>query len=172
METGNMGGGTMETATLVHPFERFGFGRAPYRVVGTEVKLFQACPGEPTKPGSTCDYCLTSIARVYWIESTDGVRFKVGCDCVRKTNDAKLIKVVSAAEAKVRREKAAKAKAAKAVRTAARASELRAEMTARKAELSARPHPSFEGKSLYDYLEYCGQYGDKQLMTAWKRAGL
>lgn len=73
------------TTTLLHPFERANLGKAPFRVVGFEEKTYQACPGAPVQPGSTCDYCGTAIRQVFHIASADGKQFKVGCDCVLKT---------------------------------------------------------------------------------------
>ena len=38
----------------------------------------------------------TAIANVFWIKSACGNRFKVGCDCVEKTGDAGLKRVINA----------------------------------------------------------------------------
>ena len=35
----------------------------------------------------TCDHCLRGISNCYNIESADGKRFVVGCDCVEKLYD-------------------------------------------------------------------------------------
>jgi len=82
----------MEAAasTWVHPFERAGFGRAPYRCTGYQ-ELVWVGPDGYTKAGGSCDVCGTSIRHSYTITSTDGVAFKVGCDCVQKTGDTELI---------------------------------------------------------------------------------
>lgn len=68
----------------VHPFEEAGFGRAPYRFDGVTRNWFVACPGDPGKPGGSCDFCGQGIAYEYWVRSADGRRFKVGCDCIEK----------------------------------------------------------------------------------------
>lgn len=68
----------------VHPFEEAGFGRAPYRFDGVTRNWFVACPGDPGKPGGSCDFCGAGIAYEYWVKSADGRRFKVGCDCIAK----------------------------------------------------------------------------------------
>lgn len=68
----------------VHPFEKAGLGRAPFRCIGSYESKFQACQGAPIQPGTCCDYCSTGIMQVYVIKSADGRKFKVGCDCVAK----------------------------------------------------------------------------------------
>jgi hypothetical protein len=79
----------MTTATeTTHPFERAGLGAAPYRFVGHSESKWQAAPGCPVKPGSSCDYCAQAIVDCYWFRSADGKRFKVGCDCCAKASKA------------------------------------------------------------------------------------
>lgn len=76
---------------LMHPFEKAGHGKAPFKCVGmTESWHGGGATGIPKKPGSCCDYCMTGIAYVFWIVSADGNRFKVGSDCVAKTPDRDL----------------------------------------------------------------------------------
>lgn len=73
--------------STIHPFTRAGFGPAPFRCVGMSVEKYQACQGAPVQPGASCDYCGTGIMYVFHIENADkSRRFKVGCDCVAKTN--------------------------------------------------------------------------------------
>ena len=93
---------TKNTTETLHPFERAGLGLAPFRVVGFSVEKYQACQGAPIQCGGSCDYCAQPIMNTYWILSADGRRFKVGCDCVRKTKDARLIAAVRKAENKRR----------------------------------------------------------------------
>lgn len=68
----------------IHPFERAGFGHAPYRCVGHFEAVYQACPGAPIQPGSSCEYCGQAIRDVFKVRSVDGVEFRVGCDCILK----------------------------------------------------------------------------------------
>lgn len=74
----------------VHPFEKAGLGKAPFRFIGMEHRTHRACPGAPLQPGGSCDYCGTGISYFCWIDDAQGKRFKVGSDCVRKTGDQKL----------------------------------------------------------------------------------
>lgn len=77
----------MDNTTHLHPWEKVGLGKAPFRCVGSEVSEYQACPGAPIQPGSSCDYCPAGIKYVFWIQGVDGSRFKVGSSCVEKVND-------------------------------------------------------------------------------------
>lgn len=67
----------------VHPFEHAGFGHAPYHCFGSSEAKHYPAPGI-CLPGASCDYCGTGIMQVYHVISRDGVKFKVGSDCVRK----------------------------------------------------------------------------------------
>lgn len=71
--------------TTVHPFERAGLGKSPFRCVGCRENWFEM-PGFGRKPGGTCDYCGTGILYEYVIKSSDDKNFVVGCDCVQRTN--------------------------------------------------------------------------------------
>lgn len=68
----------------MHPFEKAGLGKAPFRCVAVTQNWYSAAPGH-LQPGGSCDYCGTGIAYEYHIESAAPGRFKVGCDCVWKT---------------------------------------------------------------------------------------
>jgi hypothetical protein len=76
----------------VHPFEKAGLGKAPFTFTGLQRVTFQAAPGAPVQVGGSCDYCATGIVLHFFIRSSDGKSFKVGCDCVAKTGDRGLIK--------------------------------------------------------------------------------
>lgn len=81
----------------MHRFERAGLGKAPFQVRGFGREVYQAIPGDPScplQPGTSCDYCGTGIMDVAYIESADGKRFKVGCDCVAKVGDSQLLKEI------------------------------------------------------------------------------
>jgi hypothetical protein len=88
----------------VHRFEAAGLGKAPFTLIGFERRVYVACPGAPAQPGSSCDYCGTSISLVFMIQSADLRRFKVGCDCVEKTGDAGLVRAVKREQSQARRE--------------------------------------------------------------------
>lgn len=83
-------------APKIHVFEKAGLGQAPFKCIGCHVSQYQACPGAPLQPGSSCDYCGTGIMNVFTIQGADGRTFKVGCDCVLKTGDAGLRRTVDA----------------------------------------------------------------------------
>ncbi len=92
---------------LTHPFEAAGLGKAPFRVVGFEVRKFQACHDAPVQCGGSCMYCGTGIMNFFFIKgcAPDDETFHVGCDCVRKTGDIKLRKDVNRTIREYRREK-------------------------------------------------------------------
>ena len=73
---------------VIHPFERAGLGKAPFRFDAMRENVYIACQGSQPQPGGTCDYCSNGIMYEYWIKSSDGRSFKVGCDCVRKLERA------------------------------------------------------------------------------------
>jgi hypothetical protein len=127
--------------STIHPFTRAGFGPAPFRCTAVTVEKYQACHGAPIQPGTSCDYCGTGIMYAYWIENADSSRrFKVGCDCVTKTNAevtgfkqvrAKLTAEQRAARTKVaREERAAKREAEHAERQKVWAQERETKLTA------------------------------------------
>jgi len=118
-----------------HPFQRAKLGLAPFRVAGYELCLFQI-PGHAPRAGSSCDYCGTAIANVFWIKSSDGKKFKVGCDCVAKTGDVKLVAEVKASQ----KERRAQAKQA---RDTARREAERLSAAERFARLPAELHKAF-----------------------------
>lgn len=88
--------------TKQHIFEAAGLGLAPFRCVGCYVDKGPRdlgnglTAGAPGQPMGTCDYCGTGILYCFRIVSSDGKSFVVGSDCVAKTGDAGLRKVVDA----------------------------------------------------------------------------
>jgi hypothetical protein len=120
--------------STVHAFERAGLGKAPFKFVGTYESKFQACPGAPVKPGTSCDYCGEGIMYVCAIRSSDGKTFKVGCDCVSKVGDAGLKKIID-------RKVAERRTAATHARQDAKIAAAIAALPSVAAALRAQPHP-------------------------------
>jgi hypothetical protein len=147
-----------ETSTI-HTFERAGLGKAPFYFTGTMTEKVHCVPGGIPRAGSSCDYCGTGIRYEFWVESSDSKTFKVGCDCIRKTGDAGLIKQISAAERKLRDVKNAAARVRKAERIAARVEAAMSLLPTIVARLSEKPHPTpyfaSEGRTLLDYVKWC-----------------
>jgi hypothetical protein len=82
----------------MHPFEKAGLGKAPFHVVGVEIRrgpieiqpgLFSGAPGQPM---GCCAYCATGIAECWLIRSADGKVSVVGNECVRRTGQTRLVK--------------------------------------------------------------------------------
>lgn len=137
---------------IIHKFEAAGLGNAPYRFVQYDYSTIR---------DTACDFCGTKIMHIYWIDSADNARSKVGSECIKSVGDAGLMRVVAAQEKIVRRAKAAEK--AKLVRE-----ELNTLLTDSKvrAVLTAKPHPfpyyNRLGKTFADYAEYFLKYaGDK-----------
>lgn len=117
---------TINSPATIHVFEVAGLGSAPFTFVGVNYN----------QKGTHCDYCGTAIVNVFWVKSSCGKTFKVGCDCIAKTHDAGLIRIVDGIKRKHDREvREAKAKVIHA--------ELLAMSTdlMMQTELMAKPHP-------------------------------
>lgn len=136
----------------VHVFEVAGLGKAPFRFQRFTIASYQACHGAPVQPGTSCDFCGTAIMNVFWIKgsATNDREFKVGCDCVEKTNDYGLRRVV---DAEVKRHQ----KARKAVLDGMKIAEVES-LVARedvREILASKPHPfGFTGKTSLDYAQW------------------
>jgi hypothetical protein len=91
----------------VHVFEQANLGKAPFEVVDA-YEHHEHQIGDSlgvTDMGTSCDYCSTYIRNVFVIESSDGKKFRVGSDCVNKTSDKGLTRVVNEFKSRKRREK-------------------------------------------------------------------
>lgn len=151
---------TNEKSSAVHPFELAGLGKAPYVFTGVTESVFQAAPGEPARAGSSCDFCPASIRWCFWLRSADGKKFKVGCDCIRKSGDTKLIKVADVADRKLKldathaREDAIIASGKAAIET-----------LAGKAKVSSHLHPTAfcanQGLTLLDWARWMFQHAGR-----------
>jgi hypothetical protein len=154
----------------MHPFERAGLGKAPFRFVGSYESKFVAAPGCPAQPGSTCDYCGTGIMTVCRIRSADGRESKVGCDCIAKLerDDNAAAHIAYGDDALIvaaKRVKRDMARAAKATRDEAKIDAARAVLDANRAVLANLPHPHARpGETFADYLDW----GFANAGTAWK----
>lgn len=110
------------TTEQIHAFEKAGLGKAPFKYLGLKYQdisygmlniKIKGANGQmidaQTTPGGSCDFCGHYILNMFEIESADGIRSKVGCDCILKCGDSGLVKVVkkavSEAASKKRRDK-------------------------------------------------------------------
>lgn len=154
--------------STIHVFERAGHGKAPFKFVGFE-EIVHIVPGESPMPGSSCDFCGTGIRYVYWILSSDGNLFKVGCDCVAKTGDYGLRKVIDAHVAEHKRNLANK-------RADAKIEAGMALLQASEEKLKSMPHPNAyfasTGKTMLDWcnwmLHYSGRKGKLEVVKKLK----
>jgi hypothetical protein len=157
------------TKNDLHPFEKAGLGKAPFRYVGQVAQ--DICCGErllssrdsavrfTTKPGGTCDACGTYIVNMFRIMSADGQESVVGSDCIlkvsqsvqgRKAFDADLKKVQKAARQATADRKKAKDK----LRVQAAIERL----PFCRGVLGDMPHPyqslASQGKTMLDYVRW------------------
>ncbi len=65
----------------VHPFERAGMGKAPFRLCSEGEKERQRRLGGGF---AFCDACGTQISRVFYVKSSCGKVSMAGCDCIEK----------------------------------------------------------------------------------------
>lgn len=147
-----------ETKT-VHKFELAGLGKAPFRFIGVEEKVYIAYSGAPAQPAGTCDYCGMGIKYVFRCESADKKVFGVGCDCIQKHGDRGLIKLISSAEKAIRDARNAKAKERKIAKLAARVEKAKEKLPTIQGKLASLPHPNqyfaSQGRTLLDYVNWC-----------------
>lgn len=166
----------METITTVHCFEKAGLGKAPFRYIGMvdqNIKYGQATGTIngiefSTKPGGSCAYCGTYIVNMFNVESADGNRFHVGCECIKKTGDQGLIRLV-AADIK----KAEKAKRdAKKSAALQRDQELCENFNFALYADTSHPNPYFasEGKTLADWAQWMKANRNWKGLAAFIRA--
>lgn len=175
--------------TLLHPFELSGLGRAPFRCIGlisTPSKSLSAanprayadeCRRMADRIKSfgvrcgVCEHCGMGLANNYVVESADGHRHVVGCDCVQKCGDASLaLQVTRERLAHEKRQRAAR-KVAAAIQEAAdrraKRKQSRRELFAANRELlcaaySRRHGSAFRRSVLMQALRY-GKLSDAQL---------
>ena len=139
---------TITNGASVHVFQSAGLGTGPFKL------------SHVTAEGGRCEFCNTSILWRFYIKDQNGGTFFVGSDCVMKTGDAGLMKVVEA-EVKRRQGEARKAKEAEKM------SNLRAILSdpATVAKLQGMPHPNAwyasKGRTMKDYADWIMRFGGK-----------
>ncbi len=142
---------------IIHAFEKAGLGLAPFQYVRSYESKYVACQGAPVQPGTCCDYCGTGIMYVFVIRSSDGKQFKVGCECVNKTDDRGLINVTKKAMNKLKADArhAREAEKIAAARKLLADSEIRAKLATEKHPRAMEMgNPFFDDKSLLDWADW------------------
>jgi hypothetical protein len=131
-----------------HVFEAAGLGLAPYKFLNVSIK------------GSSCQYCSTGIMYQFWLESADHKTFYVGSDCIYKSGDDGLRRVieplVKAHQAELKRE-----------RDASYIAQFEAYLKANPnfwATVTG-PHPNryyaSQGKTMGDYQRFCYEHSGR-----------
>ncbi len=158
--------------STIHAFEQAGLGKAPFRYIGMEhqdISYGQRVVGHAggcpimTKPGGTCDYCGTYIVNIFTVESADGNRFKVGCECVRKTGDAGLVRNVDRDVKEMERKRRQEKAKAKRIAEAKATQDAIESLPRVSGILAGIPHPipahAAEGRTTLDYVQWLLGYG-------------
>lgn len=119
----------------MHAFQRAGLGLAPFRFVGASDNVI-TYPDGHQQAGGSCDYCGTGIRTECWVLSSDGRKFKVGCNCIEKVGDKGLLKAYkSSPEFRAKQRKLAAEKSARILES------LNSLIAAHSVRLSQIPHP-------------------------------
>lgn len=132
-----------------HIFEAAGLGMAPFRCV------------DYGRGSTHCDFCGTYIVRVFWIQGSgnEDTRFKVGCECVKRTGDESMSMLVERYTEEVRQENYA------SLRDKLLAVKATLELAHVRATLAETPHPDHvcaaQGKSALDWCTWVMRFGSQ-----------
>lgn len=132
----------------IHVFEAAGLGKGPFHLSSV------------TEEGGHCQYCNTAIVFRFYIKGQDSRIFFVGSDCVMKTGDVGLMRVV---EREVKKRQAELRQKREEQKMAA----IRDRLTdpAVIAEFTTQPHPyayyANQGKTKLDYINWILRFGGK-----------
>jgi hypothetical protein len=149
---------------LTHPFTTSGLGRAPFRFIGFATipspslgeqnptaysNALAALPRDLANGCGSCAHCGTPIMNICIVQNADGKKWGIGCDCIRKTDDAKLVRASVLArrahEKELRRLRAERKRAAWLAEVVDQATgETRAQRFEREAAESRAAHESAE----------------------------
>ena len=138
----------VDSNATIHIFEAAGLGKGPFKLLRV------------TAEGGHCEYCNTGIVFRFYIRGIDGKEFFVGSDCVMKTDDTGLMKVVKIEVKKREAELRKKRETEKMNLLISRLAD-----PAVIAELSKINHPSVyyanQGKTMMDYVNFVMRVGGK-----------
>jgi len=155
-----------------HAFEIAGLGKAPFKFVGYEYKTYRSCADAPEQVGGSCDFCGQGIKHFCWVEDSEGKRFKVGPECIKKSNDNGIVKKYKE-DPNVRKLKREQRHAREKIKI----EELKVIIEENKERLSNIDHPNsssyFEDKTFLDYVEWmmshAGNSGKIKMMKEIKK---
>lgn len=142
-----------------HLFETAGLGQAPFKFLGVNVE------------SSSCQYCATAIMFQFWLESADGKKFYVGSDCIFKSGDAGLRRIIEPIIAKHQKELKDK-REAEVISTF----EGHLKMTPDYWKQDNGPHPyafyAEQGKTMGDYKKFCYEHAGQSTKAKVARQAL
>jgi ferredoxin len=136
----------------IHAFEKSGLGKAPFAYVGFFQGKAHADEFTGSQGCTACAYCSTGITNCFQIESSDGKKFIVGSECVKKTGDKGLIDL---AKRELNR--------LKAIELDKKWGELKVKILNHDKEvvekLDSQQHPWKPELTMFDYADYLVQHG-------------
>jgi len=170
-----------------HKFEKDGFGKAPYHLVGYRYSPMTTDQnGVKVSGEGNCMHCGRPIAHIYICKSSDEVVFELGCVCVEDLGDEGLTKAVQKKDKEVKQTMAREKREAMYAEFHKKEAEERAERVKKdwaelervKPVMATMPHPNAyfasKGKTLLDYVNYFhpedGLYKG-QIISAMRSAG-
>ena len=155
----------------IHRWEAAELGKAPFTFIGVDRITFGGSfPGDPIKPGSTCDYCGQAIMYVCQVRSSDGKSFKVGNECIRKIDEMPKI-IADKYQREIKRQQAN----IKREQTQTKAAELIKQYEDNRDKFTAYPHPQKwaqeQGQTLADSIDWMIIYaGHARVIKEIKKA--
>ena len=170
---------TTNTGPSLHPFEKAGLGKAPFKFIGMThevgpIRLADGMTtiGAPGQPMGSCDYCGQGIALVCRVKSSDGNVFKVGCDCVNKVYKDYGRESADPIKRAIDRAKKEHQRKVRHAREQRKLAEYREWTDANREALEATPNPQREGESRWDQVEWfqrhAGTSGNLKLFKTLK----
>jgi hypothetical protein len=163
----------LANVNTIHAFEVAGLGKAPYQFLGVSVKVGPlplpdgGMVGAPGQPMGSCKFCGTGIKYCFNLLSADGKEFYVGCECIKKSGDRGLLRVVSTFEKEQRRAKNEERKKKKIEQAKNARQEMRELVERHRAALEALPHDFYPGKTKYDHATFCLQHAGLYAVQSW-----
>ena len=156
-----------------HKFELAGLGRAPFTFKGVNENVI-TYPDGTSKAGGSCDYCGNGIRYEFVIDSSDGLRSKVGCNCIEKVGDKGILKAYKSSPEYRKAQQLKRQEKSRAV-----VAELKELIEGNREKLASLPHPRgftdrntgqpLTGLDQVEWLfENCGASGRASLLKSVK----
>lgn len=139
----------------LHPWEKAGLGKPPYRYLGVRENMYRPAPGVPAMPGGSCDYCGTGLRYEFMVQSADGKKFKVGSEHIQMVSSDRHLKRAADLDMKKLKKQKAKVSREKAREKLVSDVQHGKEILHHFPDLLKKAkHPSIDSKTMRDYVEF------------------